>query len=147
MAALMGWFVGTSGSLNANDVVTLRVTSSTNYSVTSGTALLTVAGVDYPFSVTTGGDFVPDAFSFVTQWNVPIGSQVTSNSITITGITGASPISIQGGEYSVGCTTNFTNANGTVSNNQLVCVKANSFDDRQQANYCNTDHWRHKCGI
>ena len=67
-----------------NDAVE-SVTSSTNYSVTS-TALLTVAGVDYPFSVTTGGDFVPDAFSFVTSGMYQSVRQVTSNSITITGI-------------------------------------------------------------
>jgi hypothetical protein len=40
------------------------------------------------------------------------GSVRTSNTVTISGINGATPVSVSGGEYSIGCTATFTSAFG-----------------------------------
>jgi hypothetical protein len=51
---------------------------------------------------------------------------VVSNSITVSGINAAAPISISGGDgvaYSIGCTGSFTNVSGSINNGQTVCVR------------------------
>lgn len=57
---------------------------------------------------------------------VSLNTTLTSNTATITGINTAAPISVSGGTYSIGCTATFTSAVGTISNNQIVCVRHTS---------------------
>jgi hypothetical protein len=71
-------------------------------------------------------DTSPDALVFVSQNNVPVNTAVTSNIITITGINAAAPISISGGAFSVGCTSNFSAVSSTVLAGQSVCVRQSS---------------------
>ena len=104
------------------DIVTVRVTASANFGVTT-TATLTVGGINKTFSVTTAfANTAPAAFVFNSQAGVALGTVVTSNSITVSGINAPAPISIVGGLYSVNGLT-FTNALGTVKNGDVVVVQ------------------------
>jgi len=96
--------------------------------------MLTVGNVSDTFSSTTeavggapGADTTPDAFSFVDRSSVAIGSSVTSNTVTVTGINTPATISVSNGEYSVGCTLNgFTTQTSTIDNGATVCVRHTS---------------------
>lgn len=67
-------------------------------------------------------DTTPSSFSFTAVDGVEPGATVTSNAITISGITTAAPISISGGEYAIDGGT-FTSAAGNVSNGETVTVR------------------------
>lgn len=71
-------------------------------------------------------DLIPDSFDFTDQADVALNTVITSAPVTIRGINGAAPISVQNGAYSIGCTTAFTSAPGTITNNQAVCVRQQS---------------------
>ncbi len=119
-----GTFTPSAGTVNTNAIVCVRQTASTNCG-TATIATLTVAGTNYPFSVTTAAcDTTPDAFGFVPRIDAPASSTQTSNTVTLTGIAGMIPISISGGLYSIGCTGTFGSAPATIVNNQTVCVRA-----------------------
>ena len=64
----------------------------------------------------------PAAFTFTNLTDVALGATATSNAITVSGITAASPISVTGGSYSIG-TGAFTTSAGTVTNGQTVRVQ------------------------
>ena len=68
-------------------------------------------------------DTTPDAFSFTTQCPVALNVAVVSNTITVTGINGPTPISIVGGEYAIDASTSFTSSTSTISSGQLVRVQ------------------------
>ena len=68
-------------------------------------------------------DGTPDAFTFTDLTGVEPGAEVTSAPVTISGIEEPIAISVDGGEYSIGCTATFTSAGGTIANNQPVCVR------------------------
>jgi hypothetical protein len=74
-------------------------------------------------STATPSDITPNAFAFTDQVDVTPGTQVISGPITVTGITGAAPIAIDFGQYSVGCDGNFNSSAGTVASGQTVCVR------------------------
>lgn len=78
-----------------------------------------------PFVITTG-DTTPDPFSFTDLPGVRQATLVTSAPVTITGITAPSLISIDIGDYSIGCRGNWTRADGTVTNGDTVCVRHTS---------------------
>ena len=96
---------------------------------------VTVAGQAAPAAVTFSRcDTTPNPFSFSTRRNVALGAVVTSDSVVITGIDGPAPISVSGGEYSVGCSNTFTSNVGTIDDGQSVCVRhtaATAFDTEQ----------------
>lgn len=77
-----------------------------------------------PLSVITF-DTTPDAFSFVDQTDVPVSTELISNSITVSGINVPANITIINGQYSIDGGT-YTNAPGTVVNGQSVTVKQTS---------------------
>lgn len=66
---------------------------------------------------------LPNAFSFSVRNNVVPGSNVTSNSITVTGITARVPVVVSGGSYSMGCGATFTEAPGLAGAGDTVCVR------------------------
>jgi hypothetical protein len=68
-------------------------------------------------------DSQPDPFSFNAVVSAPLGSQVISNAITVTGTTAPSPISVSGGEYRINGGAWLTTA-GSVINGQRVEVRA-----------------------
>lgn len=68
-------------------------------------------------------DTTPDAFSFSPAENVGVATTVVSDSAQITGIDAPAPVSIVGGDYSIGCGSTFTSAAGSIENGQSICVK------------------------
>ncbi|MDH5255638.1 MAG: hypothetical protein OEW72_06960, partial [Gammaproteobacteria bacterium] len=71
-------------------------------------------------------DSTPDAFVLADQGGVALSTPVTSAPVTINGIDTMAPVSVTGGEYSVGCTGSFTSSPGNVAANQTVCVRHSS---------------------
>jgi hypothetical protein len=68
----------------------------------------------------------PDSYNFTSQNNVPLRTAVTSNTITVAGITTASmPLKITGGQYSLNGGA-LTTAAGTVKNGDSVVVQLTS---------------------
>jgi uncharacterized delta-60 repeat protein len=126
-------FTSAAGTLSPGTTVCVRHTSAS----TGGTAtntILTVGGVSGTFTSTTvAGDAVPAPFSFPAQSGVELITEITSAAATITGIDIGSPVTVTDGEYSIGCASNFTSAQGTITNGQTVCVRHtssfNSSDD------------------
>ena len=115
--------------LPPNSRVCVRHTSP----VTGGTAtntVLTVGGVSDTFTSTTvPGDAAPSPFSFTDQTGVDLAATITSVAVTISGIDIASPVVVTGGQYSIGCTSTFVSAPGSISNGETVCVRhQSSFD-------------------
>jgi hypothetical protein len=78
------------------------------------------------FSISIGSDTTPDPFSFEDKVDVKLGMPVVSAPVTISGIDMPATITVVGGEYSVGCTGTWTKTNGTISNDQWVCVRHNA---------------------
>lgn len=78
------------------------------------------------FTTTTGVDTSPDPIAFVDQTDVALGAVITSASVTISGIDSPAPISVTGGEYSIGCTAAFTASASTVPPDSTVCVRHTS---------------------
>ena len=116
-------YTSASGTVNNGDVVTVQQTSSGSYSTTTD-AILTIGGISDTFSVTTF-DVIPDQFTFTDQTGVDINTVVTSNTITVSGITAATPISIKDGKYSINGGS-YTNEMGTVTNGNNVTVQQTS---------------------
>lgn len=120
-----GVFTSDPGFVNSGDLVTVRQTSSPDFSTTTDT-VLDIGGVSDTFSVTTlAADTTPDAFTFTDQVDVAFASQITSAPVTITGINTGAAISVTGGDYSIDGGA-FTNAAGTVTNGQQVRVRVTS---------------------
>jgi len=67
----------------------------------------------------------PDQFIFNYETGVKLNTVVTSNTIAVSGINAAAPISITGGKYSINGGV-YTNASGTVNNGDTVTVQQTS---------------------
>lgn len=87
---------------------------------------------DFPSSAVgpnlVGSDTYPDAFSFTDVANQEKNTVITSNTITVTGITAATPISISGGfspQYRINGGS-WTSSAGNVNNNDTVQIRATS---------------------
>jgi uncharacterized delta-60 repeat protein len=90
---------------------------------------LNVGGRLVTFTTVSSGtpaDTTPDAFSFVDRDLVPLRTEVRSNTIGITGISGAAPIVVDNGQYSIGCSPDGWRATGTITNGQTLCVRHDS---------------------
>ena len=70
-------------------------------------------------------DTTPDSFLFIDQVDTELNTIIVSSSITISGINSTTDISISDGEYSIN-NSNYTNANGTISNGQSITVRHTS---------------------
>ncbi|AQT61176.1 hypothetical protein [Cellvibrio sp. PSBB023] len=122
-------FTASAGSISNGQSIVVRVTASASHSTTV-TAQLTLGDVAATFSVTTKADTTPDAFTFEPAINAELDTAYTSNSITVSGIDAAVPISITGGEYSINGG-EFTSATGTVSVNNTVRLKGVSANNNK----------------
>ncbi|KZS01336.1 Uncharacterized protein APZ42_002043, partial [Daphnia magna] len=90
---------------------------------TSQSVTLTVGSYSTRFDVTTAvADRVPTPFSFDPISGVLVNTAVTSSTRTVNGINAPTPISIEGGEYSISGAA-FTSAPGTVLNGQGIRVR------------------------
>ena len=67
-------------------------------------------------------DTIPDPFIFTDRTDVALNTEFKSNTITVSGIDAASPISITGGTYSINGAA-FTSASGTVNLGNTVKVR------------------------
>lgn len=122
-----GAYTSSSGTVTNGQTVAVRHTSSGSNSTATNTTL-TIGGVSDVFTSTTVGaapDTTPDAFIFADQNGVELGSTITSNPITVTGINTASTISVSGGTYSIDGGV-YTSATGSVTNGQTVTVRHTS---------------------
>jgi hypothetical protein len=120
-----GVFTSTAGTVTSGQQVVVRQTSSGTPATTTNT-VLTVGGVSDTFAVTTVPvNQTPDQFTFVDQTGVALNTAIISNSVTVTGINAAAPISIVGGQYSIGAGA-FTAAAGTVVAGDTVRVQVTS---------------------
>ena len=123
-----GSYTSSSGTVNNGNTVTVRQTSSGSNSTTTN-ATLTIGGVSDTFSVTTlplaGPDTTPNQFTFIDRTNVTLSTVITSNTITVSGINAAAPISITGGTYSINGGS-YTSSSGTVSNGNTITVQLTS---------------------
>ncbi len=117
-------FVSTAGTITNGDTVCVKTNASPSGS-TAKTALLKIGEVLGGFTVVTG-DATPDQFTFVDRDPVARATLISSATVTLTGFALNSPITVAGGEYSIGCTNIFTAAAGTVAPNATVCVRHTS---------------------
>ena len=122
-------FTANNGTATPGARVCVRHTSGSLGGVTTDT-VLTVGGISDTFSSTTiPGDASPTLFSFADQVGVDLDVLITSAPVTIQGTDIAAPITIAGGEYSVGCTSTFTAAASSIAPGKTVCVRhQSSFD-------------------
>ena len=89
-------YVNTPWSVNEGDVIRVKQNSSASNS-TSTNATLNIGWVADTFTVTTlDGDTDPDSFSFSPVSDAEVNTSYTSNSITVTWINTATPITIAG---------------------------------------------------
>ena len=113
------------GTVNNGNTVRVRHTSSSNHSTRVDTTL-TIGGVSDTFSSTTrAADTTPGAFSFTDQTGVALGTAITSDPITVSGIDAATAISVSGGSYRINNGV-YTNAAGTVNDGDRVRVQHTS---------------------
>ena len=117
-----GPFTKTPGVVANGQQVRVMHVSAVTFS-TSITTTLTIGGVSDTFTSTTEAeDTTPAAFAFVDQIGVPKDTKVTSDPITVTGINAPAPISVLGGEYSIGSGP-FVESSGSVMNGDSVRVR------------------------
>jgi hypothetical protein len=95
----------------------VRAFNDAGYSSASGVITIAVPAVP---------DTTPDSFAFASQSSVQRSTLVTSSTVRVSGIDTAAPISVAGGEYSIGCGGNFTSGAGNIANGQAVCVRHQS---------------------
>lgn len=76
-------------------------------------------------NVTAGTDTTPDAFTFTDQTGVALSTPTTSNTITVSGINTAAPLTITGGQYSINGGV-FASTATTVVNGDTVAVRVTS---------------------
>ncbi|MDP3293666.1 MAG: polysaccharide lyase family 7 protein [Nevskia sp.] len=130
-----GSFTSVAGTVNANDRVRVVVWSS-SANGTAAAATLTIGGVSASFTVTTAGsttdDRVPDSFSFAPVNNAALSATYVSTPATITGITGPSPISVEGGLYKINNGPATAQA-GTVNVNDRVSLQVTASSQKGTA--------------
>jgi hypothetical protein len=101
------------------DVVAAYRTASTTTTTTTTTT--STSGTTTTTTVTG----TPNQFTFTDQAGVTLNTVITSNEITVSGITFAVSVSITGGTYSINGGS-YTNTNGTVNNGDKVTVQQTS---------------------
>ncbi|HSW12747.1 MAG TPA: hypothetical protein VLI06_07900, partial [Solimonas sp.] len=117
-------FTAQTKTISNGQTVCVRHTASAAAGATV-TTTLSIGGINGTFSSTTvAPDTTPDSFAFTAQTGVALSTKATSNTIVISGLAAAAPISVSGGTYSIGCSaTGFTAQAKTISNGQSVCVR------------------------
>lgn len=135
-------FTAASGTVSATLGSTGRCTTDTNGEcgitatarTTPGTyvvrATATGAAGEITFRLTNNGtltaDTTPDAFQLPARSGVGFGVPVVSSSARISGINTATAVSVENGEYSLGCDGSFTAVAGTLVNGTAICVRHSS---------------------
>jgi len=115
-----GSFTTAAGTINNGDTVRLQHTSSQS-DLASVTTTLNIGGVIGTFQ-STNGDSTPVDFNFTALTNQQRQLVVTSNSVTLSGITVTLPVSITGGSYSIN-NGPFITAAGSVVNGDTIRLR------------------------
>jgi hypothetical protein len=120
-----GPYTSGAATIASGQSVTVRLTSSASYATTT-TATLTIGGVSRTFTVTTENapapDNTPDPFSFATKTNVNPNTTQSSETVSITGITAGTTISVVNGQYKLN-NDNWTDVPGVLSSSDTVQVR------------------------
>ena len=128
-----------SGTASSGLAVTWSTTTSSICTIDTGTVTLRAAGTCTIASDQVGSslylpaaqvvqsfpvkDLTPDSIVFSSIESAPLGVLVFSNAATVNGISESVDISIEGGEYSIGCTKDFVSTPGTIGSGSLLCVR------------------------
>ena len=118
-------------TLAPDSTIQLRHTSSSEYE-TSMITTLTIGGVEGYFESTTASapdDTTPDAFSFPSKSDVNTEVVVVSDTVTISGLEVAAPVSVSLGEYSIDGGA-FTASVGSINNGQRLQLRHISSSER-----------------
>jgi YD repeat-containing protein len=75
---------------------------------------------------TVASDTTPALYTFTAALDVPISTTVQSGAVTPTGFNAATPISVSGGGYSIGCNGVFTTTAGSLQPGENVCLRHTS---------------------
>lgn len=121
-------YTAAAGTVTPGAVICVRHTSSAFPGGTTNTVLRVGPGpgVQDTFTSTTEGtpDTTPEQFQFTDRVEVKLFSTVYSSPVTITGINAEAPVGIEGnGQYSIGCTSEYTRQAGVVLDGQAICVR------------------------
>ena len=117
-------FVSTAGTISNGQTVCVRATASLA-GLSAKYVQLFIGGVQGLFTLVSG-DTAPDAFTFIDQTGVALSTQITSNTITVTGINVPTNVAVTGGTFSVGCTATFTAQTTKVDPGAQLCVRHTS---------------------
>ncbi|MBW8184067.1 delta-60 repeat domain-containing protein [Shewanella nanhaiensis] len=122
-----GTFTSDTGTVNNNDVISVRYDASAIYNGAKSVEML-IGGISTHFHSTTAEkDTTPANFSFGVVNNVAISTLVTSTPLTVSEINAPTAISIVNGEYSINDGAFMTSAS-TVSDEDKVIVRHTSSD-------------------
>lgn len=121
-----GSWTNEDGTVFLDDEVFVRHTASTsNNTKTSSSLIIGTKSAEFnSYTVAIAEDKTPNEFNFAPQTNVATDTKVT-DTLTISGINTATPISVINGEYRLNSGT-WTSAIGTVSNNDTVEIRHTS---------------------
>lgn len=123
-----GAFTTESGEISAGQQITLRAAAPGEGS-TSKTVTVTVGAFSTAFVLQTKDDTSADGFSFVAKEDAEPGSEHTSNTVTITGISVPVPVSVDGGLYSMDGGTTFTSEAGEISAGQTLSLRGTASEE------------------
>lgn len=128
-------FTTQTGTVQNADLVSVRLPATSNIAGTDSRVTLTIGNKSSVFKVTTGSTGCTGApsvgpFIFVDQIDVEEEALLTSNTVTISGLSGTqkAAINVSGGEYRIGSGA-FTAASGTVGNGDTVTVRHLASDE------------------
>ncbi len=116
-------FFSTPGKILSGKLLCVRHMTSESASTKTITKVTVGRLITYFESETEPPDTTPDQFRINDITNVEPNSSVVSLPVPIQGINVPTPISIVGGEYSVGCTSTFVSTQTTVRNRNVVCIR------------------------
>ncbi len=122
-----GPFTTAASMIASGSNVRVQHTASANFATATNT-VLTIGGVSDTFTSTTlAADTTPNAFAFTDVAGVNRNTVVTSNTITISGINTAAPISISGGNATYSRNGGaYTAAAGSVNSGDTITLKVTS---------------------
>ena len=115
------------GTVVNGDDVEVRLLSAFSEN-TAKSATLTINGRNFDFTVTTGAGSEPNPVAFNALTQLVTNTVITSNTVTVSGLTQSRSISISGGtspQYSIDGGA-WTSSPGTISNGQKVAVRHTS---------------------
>ncbi|SMF30336.1 hypothetical protein SAMN02745866_01967 [Alteromonadaceae bacterium Bs31] len=115
-------FTAAAGTIRSGQTLVLRGLSSSEFE-TESTVTVRISSVSRSFSITTAvQDVTPNEFDLGITTNAALGSEVLSAGFPVRGITGAVPVSILGGTYTIDGGTPTSEA-GTIEAEQEIQVQ------------------------